>query len=387
MVNYKIAGVEESDRDYRDYPYVSIYSPEQLPRSVDLRDKVDLIRIEDQLSIGSCVGNGVTSTMEQFTDVELSRLFLYVGTKAETGRLGKEGLHTRTAYEFARKTGVCTEDQWPYDISMDDIVPPEEIYKEAKYKIDRYEAVVASKSPLDKDFRIHQIKSALTEGFLVGFAMPVRKSLFDFTGPWQEHSYDTRTDIVGGHYMYIVGYDDAFRKFIIANSWGENWGDNGFGGLPYDIVNQSFFEAYIVRTVNGVGFKEPRGAKIEFINKRLIKARYTPSQEEIGNKVKIWVGGKDLQGNIFMKQPVEVKDYFLGNRTDFSGQTDNWVPLGDSMPEPVVVDYEIKEDNPMRLISWRDLTVAKGARLYVAIGTDTVFNAEIWDLGVVPDYI
>jgi C1A family cysteine protease len=40
----------------------------------------------------------------------------------------------------------------------------------------------------------------------------------------------------GGHAIYMVGYDDTLAAFRIVNSWGEAWGDHGFGWLPYDYV-------------------------------------------------------------------------------------------------------------------------------------------------------
>jgi len=46
---------------------------------------------------------------------------------------------------------------------------------------------------------------------------------------------------LGGHAMCIVGYNDKTRMFAIANSWSKNWGDEGFGFMPYDyIANQDY---------------------------------------------------------------------------------------------------------------------------------------------------
>lgn len=43
----------------------------------------------------------------------------------------------------------------------------------------------------------------------------------------------------GGHAMMTVGYDDAKKignekgALLIRNSWGREWGENGYGWLPY----------------------------------------------------------------------------------------------------------------------------------------------------------
>ena len=48
--------------------------------------------------------------------------------------------------------------------------------------------------------------------------------------------------IEGGHAIVLVGYDDNDDRyggdgsFIIRNSWGTSWGNEGYGRLPYDYV-------------------------------------------------------------------------------------------------------------------------------------------------------
>jgi C1A family cysteine protease len=36
-----------------------------------------------------------------------------------------------------------------------------------------------------------------------------------------------------GHAMLCVGYDDASQCFRLRNSWSEDWGDKGYGTIPY----------------------------------------------------------------------------------------------------------------------------------------------------------
>jgi len=38
---------------------------------------------------------------------------------------------------------------------------------------------------------------------------------------------------VGGHAICCVGYDDATQHFIIRNSWGNQWGLQGYFMMPY----------------------------------------------------------------------------------------------------------------------------------------------------------
>lgn len=41
-------------------------------------------------------------------------------------------------------------------------------------------------------------------------------------------------NLLGGHAITIVGYDNDKKIFICRNSYGEQWGDRGYFYMPYD---------------------------------------------------------------------------------------------------------------------------------------------------------
>ncbi len=41
-----------------------------------------------------------------------------------------------------------------------------------------------------------------------------------------------------------MGYDDNRNAFKIINSWGTNWGNEGFLGIHYDVFSRIVREAY-----------------------------------------------------------------------------------------------------------------------------------------------
>jgi hypothetical protein len=47
----------------------------------------------------------------------------------------------------------------------------------------------------------------------------------------------------GGHAIALVGYT-AERRFIVRNSWGTDWGDEGFGYASEEYAQRAFTEAY-----------------------------------------------------------------------------------------------------------------------------------------------
>lgn len=46
--------------------------------------------------------------------------------------------------------------------------------------------------------------------------------------------------IIGGHCVLFVGFDDEKKLLKFKNSWGVDWGDKGYGYLPYDYVLMGF---------------------------------------------------------------------------------------------------------------------------------------------------
>ena len=48
---------------------------------------------------------------------------------------------------------------------------------------------------------------------------------------WKRNNGDVNS--YGGHAMTVVGYNDDEEHFIIRNSWGERWGDKGYGYYKY----------------------------------------------------------------------------------------------------------------------------------------------------------
>jgi hypothetical protein len=50
---------------------------------------------------------------------------------------------------------------------------------------------------------------------------------------------------LGGHAFILVGYNQV--GFLVQNSWGTEWGDNGFATLPYDDWLDSAYDAWVAR--------------------------------------------------------------------------------------------------------------------------------------------
>jgi len=198
--------------------------------------------------------------------------------------------------------------------------------------------------------------------------MLISSSLMGFVGTWSEHRYkginkDNRG--IGGHYMLIVGYDDKHQKFLIQNSWGVSWGDKGYGGLPYSIVREPFFEAWMARSFKDMEIPEIPGIKLEFMNGYRLEARIVPEKKDIGKSVNLWIGGRSKEGHLYVKKSLH---------------SDKWVPLEEvgvigSVP-PVQKDYLLGKDNHIKVVNWMDLSKFKGSKIYIGYGAD-IFSMKV----------
>lgn len=94
---------------------------------------------------------------------------------------------------------------------------------------------------------VEEIKAAICAGYPVVIGFTVRQSFFTMWnsgGIWN----GTQTgDVVGGHCVCIIGYDDNQQMFKAQNQWGTSGGDNGFLWISYNNVqNGCLNEAYRV---------------------------------------------------------------------------------------------------------------------------------------------
>jgi C1A family cysteine protease len=269
----KTLNAVKSPPDARDYQFVATFAPQA---KTDLRSYNR--DIEDQAQQGSCTANALTNAIEIGTErigqyENLSRQFQYYETRHLSGLDGKEGVYAlRDSLEASRLYGICLETDWPYSTAHENLVPPATAYANAALRtVSRYEAVDIADAiklgVLDLVKGVNNIKAALAEGLPVAYACAVGQKIFGLTGPLASHRYglidlpgqpSTGNGYAGGHAMVIVGNDDTLNggSFIVENSWGAAYGDQGYAAIPYMCV-RDFIEAWVIRGFKGVSYTDP----------------------------------------------------------------------------------------------------------------------------------
>lgn len=231
------------------------------PPRIDLRERFKLPDAYDQETLGSCTANAIAFAY-QYADIKQdgicdmmpSRLFIYYNERVIEGTVNEDsGAELRDGIKTINRDGACDEIMWIYDISKFAIKPPKICYNQAKKcKSVFYERVHQS---------MNSLKQVIFDGYPFVFGFQVYKSLESpevaQTGimPLPVKGKDIH---LGGHAVTCVGYDDnkivapdVKGAWIIRNSWGPKWADNGYFYMPYEyMINpDSASDFWVIKTI------------------------------------------------------------------------------------------------------------------------------------------
>ncbi len=220
--------------DKRDKMYAdSVKIPKKLPSAADLRSEMP--PVYNQGNINDCTGNAIAAAVE-FDEIHQgmkqrfipSRLFIYYNERATEGTVDKDaGGQIRDGIKSIITQGVPHEGLWAYEEKLLKVRPKNDAFTQGR----RYKAVKYLRMNHDLD----ELRSCLASGFPFVFGIKVYAS---FVG--QQVANTGVVDmpkkgekVAGLHAVLAVGYDDKARRFIVRNSYGTDWGMNGYFSLPY----------------------------------------------------------------------------------------------------------------------------------------------------------
>jgi len=190
-----------------------------LPDSVDWRNKGAVTPVKDQGQCGSCWAFSTTGVLEGFYFIKNGKLLSFseqqiVDCDTDQNE-GCNGGWPYLAVEYAAKNGLEVEDDYPYTA------------RDGNCDYDKSKAIkVASGYQFVTANSSDSLKAALVNN-PVSVLIEADQNIFQF---YSKGVIKAGCGAQLDHAVLAVGYQKVglLEAFIVKNSWGESWGQNGY---------------------------------------------------------------------------------------------------------------------------------------------------------------
>ena len=199
--------------------------------------------IWDQGPTGSCTGHGSTRGLAYARSkagvpyVDLSRLFPYYNARAAEGDAGQDsGASVGDVIVALQQQGDCPYVDLPTDPSLVTVSPSAQAVADAI----QHKALSATRvlGATPQSFEYHFKHCIDVLGLPVVFGFTAYESFegdaIAATGIMPMPASDEQ--VLGGHCVCAVAYDDTSRYVTIDNSYGTSWGLSGRFKMPYAFI-------------------------------------------------------------------------------------------------------------------------------------------------------
>lgn len=216
--------------------YSDVYDKSVMAETVDWRNKEGvnyLGAVMNQGNCGSCVAFAAIATLEAQLSINNATPWLKPQLSPQAlfacgGGSCDRGWYPSSAASYMKSKGVIDNACAPYTMGSDgkDVSCSQFCANQA----DRTLKIAGSNNPGGWFGSAAKVKEALKKGPLMT-TMTVYEDFLTYSGGVYKST--SRTS-VGGHAVSLVGYSDEGRYWIVRNSWGADWGENGYVRFSWD---------------------------------------------------------------------------------------------------------------------------------------------------------
>ena len=224
------------------------------PSAYDLRNvagKNFVTPVKDQKDCRSSVAFGTVATVETQMridlnnpdlEVDLSEAHMFFCHGYEHGATCEKGWAPDQAFDAFMNKGVTDEFCYPYEIAYSE--------RDCRGLCSNWAAnavIITGYTDLTGD--ITGIKKWLLTKGPVCACLIVYEDFFSYKSGIYKNVIG---NCVGGHCVTIVGYNDNPGYWVCKNSWGKNWGEEGFFRIAYNQCAIDSWQNYGVDGIAGI---------------------------------------------------------------------------------------------------------------------------------------
>ena len=232
----KMLGVQEPPTGSLEFS--GMKSEANLPASLDWRNKDGISflgKVMNQGNCGSCVAFASVATLEGQVSVStgmpgLKPTFSPQMLFACGGGACERGWMPGSAANFLKSSGVADEACMPYTSGSTGVdASCSDRCADAGNRTFKIADVRKPSGGIFSGGSIEAVKAALLKGPLVT-TLTVYEDFLTYSSGVYLH---TKGPALGGHAVSLVGYDDSKAAWLVRNSWGEEFGENGYVWVAY----------------------------------------------------------------------------------------------------------------------------------------------------------
>ena len=216
-------------------PYLDDDTDTELPEHVDWRDKDDVSSVKNQLDCGSCWAFSATGAVESAWSIHHHKLYNLsqqelVDCSGSYGNNGCYGGLMDAAFQYIIDNGLCSNSSYPYTANSTGTCLNTTCQKVVHLR--KYHDIKTNDEHALARAVVKQPVSVAIQADLQSFQL-YKSGIYS--------DPDCGDDLDHGVLVVGYGYDPSWdmKYWIVKNSWGSTWGDNGYIRIQKDINDSS----------------------------------------------------------------------------------------------------------------------------------------------------